>query len=143
MTQISREISKGQLVQLTFMQDAVAASQTDVQIPIAEVASAAGNAIAGYVAPFAGEIIGISWLLTAAGTTGTFTIGPTIGGTEKTALTQTVGTAASGRATTLRGTIPFAAGDEIGAEITTGGTWDGTTADLGVSVWVLLYLEGI
>ena len=141
--QIDRTIAKGQLVQLTFMQDAVAASQTDVQLPIAEVNAGAGNQIAGYIAPFAGEIVGISWLLTAAGTTGTFTIGPTVGGTEKTALTQTVGTAASGRGTAVRGTVAFNAGDEIGAEITTGGTWDGTSADLGVSVWVLLYLDGI
>ena len=141
--QIDRTIAKGQLVQLTFMQDAVAASQTDVQLPIAEVNAGAGNAIAGYIAPFAGEIVGISWVLSAAGTTGTFTIGPTVGGTEKTSLTQTVGTSASGRGTCIRGTIPFAAGDEIGAEITTGGTWDGTSSDLGVSVWVLLYLDGI
>ena len=141
--QITRETSRGQLVPLVFTQDAVAASQTDVQLAIAEVASGATNAIAGHIAPFAGEIIGISWLLSAAGTTGTFTIGPTVGGTEKTALTQTVGTAASGRATVVRGSIPFAAGDEIGAEITTGGTWDGTSSDLGVVVWCLLYLEGV
>ena len=43
----------------------------------------------------------------------------------------------------MRGTIPVAAGDEIGAEITTGGTWDGTSSDLCVVVWVLLNLEGI
>jgi hypothetical protein len=141
--QIDRTIAKGQLVQLTFMQDAVAASQTDVQLPIAEVNAGAGNAADGYVMPFGGEIVAISWLLTAAGTTGTFTIGPTIGGTEKTALTSTVGTATSGRATVPRGTALFNAGDAIGAEITTGGTWDGTSADLGVSVWVLLYLEGV
>jgi len=141
--QIDRTISKGQLVQLTFMQDAVAASQTDVQIPIAEVNAGAGNAIAGYIAPFAGEIIGQSWVLSAAGTAGTFTIGPTVGGTEKTSLTATVGTAASGRATVVRGTIPFNAGDEIGCEITTNGSWDGTSSDLGVSVWILLYLDNI
>lgn len=141
--QIDRVIAKGQLVPLVFMQDAVAASQTDVQLPIAEVNAGAGNAVVGYIAPWAGEIVGISWLITAAGTTGTFTIGPTVGGTEKTSLTQTVGTATSGRALVARSTIPFAAGDEIGAEITTGGTWDGTTADLGVTVWVLLYVDGI
>lgn len=141
--QIDRTIAKGQLVQLTFMQDAVAASQTDVQLPIAEVNAGAGNGIVGYIAPFAGEIVGISWVLTAAGTAGTFTIGPTVGGTEKTALTQTVGTAASGRGTAIRGTVPFNAGDEIGVEITTNGSWDGTSSDLGVSVWVLLYLDGI
>lgn len=141
--QIDRVISRGQLVKYTFMQDAVAASQTDVQLPISEVNAGAGNAIAGYVVPFAGEIIGISWLLTAAGTAGVFTLGPTVGGTEKTALTQTVGTAASGRATVLRNTIPIAAGNEIGAEITTDGSWDGTSADLVVEVYVLLYLDGI
>lgn len=141
--QIDRTIAKGQLVQLTFMQDAVAASQTDVQLPIAEVNAAAGNAVDGYVMPFAGEIVGLSWLLTAAGTTGAFTIGPTIAGTEKTALTSTVGTATSGRVTAPRGTATFNAGDSIGAEITTAAGWDGTSADLGVSVWVLLYLDGI
>jgi len=141
--QIDRTISKGQLIGMTFMQDNVAASQTDVQLTISEVASAAGNAVDGLIAPFAGEIIAISWALTAAGTTGTFTIGPTVGGTEKTALTQTVGTAASGRGTVVRGTVPFAAGDAIGAEITTGGTWDGTSSDLAVTVWCLMYLDGV
>lgn len=141
--QIDRVIAKGQLVQLTFMQDAVAASQTDVQLPIAEVNAAAGNAIDGYVMPFAGEIVGVSYKLSAAGTTGTFTIGPTIGGTEQAGLTVTVGTTTSGRATVARDTYKFVAGADIGAEITTGGTWDGVTADLGVSVWVLLYLDGI
>lgn len=143
MTQIDRVISKGQLVPLVFMQDAVAASQTDVQLPIAEVNAGAGNQIVGYIMPFAGEIVSISWQLTAAGTTGSFTIGPTVGGTEKTALTATVGTSTSGRPTVIRGTVPFAAGDEIGAEITTAVGWDGTSADLCVVVWVLLYLEGI
>jgi hypothetical protein len=141
--QIDRVIAKGQLLRYAFMQDNVAASQTDAQLTIAEVAAGAQNAIAGNVAPFAGEIIGISWKLTAAGTAGVFTLGPTVGGTEKTALTQTVGTAASGRATVVRGTAPFAAGDEIGAEITTDGSWDGTSSDLVVDVFVLLYLDGI
>jgi hypothetical protein len=141
--QIDRTIAKGQLVQLTFMQDAVAASQTDVQLPIAEVTSAAANAIDGYIMPFAGQIVGISYKLSAAGTTGTFTIGPTVGGTEQAGLTVTVGTTASGRLTVPRDTYRFVAGADIGAEITTGGTWDGTTADLGVSVWVILELDGI
>lgn len=142
-TQIERVIAKGQLVGLTFMQDAVAASQTDVQLPIAEVTSAAGNAVDGYAMPFEGEIIAVSAVLSAAATTGTLTVGPTVGGAEKTALTQTITTQTSKYGTALRGAVPFAAGDVIGAEITSGGTWDGTTADLGVVVWVLLHLEGI
>lgn len=143
--QIDRIIAKGQYVEYTFTQADVAASQTDVQLAIQSVDNAADDqsGITGYIAPFAGEIVAMTWKLSAAGTTGTFTIGPTIAGTEKTALTATVGTGASGRGTVLRGTIPFAAGDEIGAEITTGGTWDGTSADLVVQVGVLYYLEGI
>lgn len=142
--QVERIIAKGQLVKLQFMQDDVAASQTNVQIGIVQEDDAASNqSIAGVIMPFAGEIVGMSWLLSAAGTAGSFTIGPTVGGTEKTALTDTVGTAASGTITCARGTIPVAAGDEIGVEITTDGSWDGTSSDLAVWVWVLQYLEGI
>lgn len=141
--QIDRTIAKGQLVQLTFMQDAVAASQTDVQLPIAEVNAGAANAIDGYVMPFAGEIVALTAITSAAATAGTLTVGPTVAGTEKTALTVTFTTQTSRSATCIRDTVRFNAGDAIGAEITSGGTWDGTTADLGVSVWVLLYLDGI
>jgi hypothetical protein len=141
--QIDRTIAKGQLVPLVFMQDALAASQTDVQLLIAEVASAASNAIDGYVMPFAGEIVAVSARLSAAATAGTLTVGPTVNGTEKTDPTLSITTAQSASDTAVRGTTGFAAGDLIGAEITTGGTWDGTTADLGVVVWVLLYLDGI
>jgi hypothetical protein len=140
---INREIAKGQLVPLTFMQDAVAASQTDVQLLVAEVTSAAGNEVDGYVMPFAGEIVAISGRLSAAGSAGTLTIGPTINGDEQTALTQTVTTGQSPYGKVNRETIPFAAGALIGAEITSNGSWNGTSADLGVVVWALLYLEGI
>lgn len=141
--QIDRTIAKGQLVPLVFMQDALAASQTDVQLLIAEVASAASNAIDGYVMPFAGEIVAVTARLSAAATAGTLTVGPTVNGTEKTDPTLSITTAVSASDTAVRGTSTFVAGDLIGAEITTGGTWDGTTTDLGVVVWVLLYLDGI
>lgn len=143
MPQIERIISRGQLVPLTFMQDALAASQTDVQLPIAEVTAGAGNGVDGWVAPFAGEIVAISARLSAAATTGTLTVGPTVNGTEKTDPTLSITTAQSAYDTAPRGSAQFAAGDLIGAEITTGGTWDGTSADLGVVVWVLLYVDGI
>lgn len=142
-TQIERIIAKGQLVPLTFFQDAVAASQTDVQLLVNEVASAASNAVDGFVMPFEGEIIAVTARLSAAATAGTLTIGPTVGGTEKTDPTLSITTSQSGRDTAPRGAAVIAAGDLIGAEITTDGTWDATTADLAVVVWVLLYLEGI
>lgn len=143
MPQIERIISRGQLVGLTFMQDAVAANQTDVQLAVAEVTAGAAIGNAEYCMPFAGEVIGISYALTAAGSTGTFTIGATIAGTEVASSTLTVGTNTKDSIALPRGTAPFDAEALIGAEITTGGTWDGTTADVVVTVWVLLYLDGI
>lgn len=141
--QITRELAKGQVVALTFMQDNVAASQTDVQLFVAEVAAAAGNAVDGITMPWAGEIIGISYNLSAAATAGTLAIGPTIDGTEATDPVLAVTTGTSGSDTAKRGTTRFAAGAKIGAEITTNGSWDGTTADLVATVWVAVELSGI
>lgn len=142
-TQLERGIATGQLVPLVFMQDAVAASQTDVQLPIAEVNAGAGNAIDEYVMPFDGEIVAITASLSAAATAGSLTVGPTINGTEKTDPTLSITTAQRDRDKAIRGTSVFVAGDRIGAEITTNGAWDGTTADLAVVVWVIVTLEGI
>lgn len=141
MPQIERIISRGQLVGLTFIQDAVAASQTDAQLQLIDATAAAAST--EYCMPFAGEVIGVSYALTAAGTTGTFTIGATIAGTEVASSTLTVGTNTKDSIALPRGTAAFDAEALIGAEITTGGTWDGTTADLVVTVWVLLYIDGI
>lgn len=144
-TQIERTISKGQLVGLVFHQADVAASQTDVQLSVAAVDNAADDQLQtdGYVMPFEGEIVAVTARLSAAATAGTLTVGPTVGGTEKTDPTLSVTTEQSARDTAPRGAAVFGAGDLIGAEITTGGTWDGTGADLTVVVWVLLHLEGI
>jgi alpha-D-ribose 1-methylphosphonate 5-phosphate C-P lyase len=138
---INRFTSKGQLVPLFFGQDAVAASQTDVQLPV--TVGEASQAVTGYEMPFSGSIVALSYDLSAAGTTGTFTIGATVNGTEDTDTTVSVGTNAAGYTRVGRNAARFVAGDSIGAEITTGGTWDGTTADLAVVVWVLVDLEGI
>lgn len=143
MTTINRSISKGQLVAFNLMQDNVAASQTDVQLLIAETTSTAGNAVDGYVVPWSGEIVGIGWYLSAAGTAGQLTVGATINGTEDADTTQTITTSTNGYARVLRGRAPFSAGDIIGAELTTNSTWDGTTADLGVTVYALCYLDRI
>lgn len=142
MTQIMLTTSKGQLVPLYFGQDAVAASQTNVELP-ALMAEASQAVTTGYEMPWAGEVVGVSFTLSAAGAAGVFTIGATIGGTEDADTTLTVGTAADGYLRVPRGKCSFVAGNNIGAEITTDGSWDGTSADLIVTVWVLLYLEGI
>jgi hypothetical protein len=144
-TQIDRVTAKGQLVPLVFMQADVAASQTDVQLSVAAVDNAADDqlAVVGYTMPFEGEIVAITADLSAAATAGTLTVGPTVGGTEKVDPTLSITTQTTRRDAARRGTAVFNAGDIIGAEITTGGTWDGITADLLVTVWVILHLEGI
>lgn len=142
MTQIERAISKGQLVAYTFGQTDLAVSQSNVQL--AGAIGETGQTTDGFVAPFAGEIIAIGWNLTAAKTGGSLTVGATIGGTEVAATTQTVPTVdTSGRGVVVRGTAPFAAGDVIGAEITTDASFAPITADLAVVIYALLYLENI
>lgn len=116
-----------------FYQVNVAAEQTDVQLLVA-----GGAANAGIVMPQSGWIVGLTGSLSAAATAGSLTVGVTVDGTEKATTTQTVTTgqeinAQFDTATTRR----FARGEQIGVEITTGATWDGTTADLDVQVWVV------
>lgn len=143
MTQIDRTISKGQLVALSLMQDALAANQNAVALTVAEVASAAGNAVDAYVMPFDGEIVAVTARLSAAAGAGNLTVEPTVNGTVETDPVLAVTTSQSARDTAARGTATFVAGDRIGAKITTDGSWDATTADIVVTVWVLLYVEGI
>lgn len=131
------------LVGLRFMQDNVAASQTDVQLAVAEVASATTIANDGDTMPWAGTIIGVSYQLSAAGSAGTLTIGPTVNGTEQADPTLSVTTGTSGYDTASRGAATFAAGDRIGAEITTDGSWNGTSSDLSVVVWCLVEVTGV
>jgi hypothetical protein len=135
---------RAQLVPLTFMQDDVAASQSDVQLTIVQEDDAGANqSIAGYVMPWSGTIVGISAALSAAATAGTLTVGATVAGTEAADPTLSITTEVAKSDTAARGVATFAAGDLIGCEITTGGTWDGTSSDLGVVVWVLLDVTGI
>lgn len=134
---------RGQVVALTFMQDNVAASQSNVQIPIAQVASAAENVVDGYAMPWAGTIVGISAVVSTAGSAGTLTVGATVDGTEAADPTLSITTEASKSDTATRGTASFAAGAVIGAEITTDGSWNGTSSDLGVTVFVLVDVTGV
>lgn len=136
-TRIDRVIAKGQLVPLNFGQTNVAISQTDVQL-VAEQSD-------GIVMPFAGEIVAVTYHLNANKTAGILTVGPTVGGTEVAALTITTanGTAA-GRKLVRRRSSTFAAGAVIGAEITTDANFlPAGSAELNVTVWVILSMEGI
>ena len=142
MPAIIRGTSKGQLVHFDFGQDAVAASQSNVELP-AVGPEEGGTIVTGYTSPWDGEIVGVSFNLTAAGSAGSLTVGATINGTEDDDTTLTVTTAQADYKRVSRGRAQFSAGQRIGAEITTDSGWNATTADLSVRVWALVYLEGI
>lgn len=138
MPQFEQIAARGQIVPLLFVQDNVAASQTDVQLNIQEVASAAALLVQGISMPWAGSVVGISVDLSSAATAGQLTVGVTNGGTEAAATTQTITTQTAKTAVFQQGTVTFVAGDKLGVEITTNAGWDATTADLAVIVYVLL-----
>jgi len=138
MAQFEQIAARGQIVPLLFCQDAVAASQTDVQLNIVEVASAAALAVDGLSMPWAGSVVGIGINLSAAATAGQLTVGVTLDGTEQAVSTQTITTAQAATAVIPQESIRFAAGAKVGVEITTNAGWDATTADLAVIVYVLL-----
>lgn len=140
--QFEQIAARGQIVPFVFVQDNVAASQTDAQLNIQEVASAAALLIDGLSMPWAGAVVGISVNTSAAATAGTLAVGVTIDGTEKTATTQTLTTGTAATAVFNQESVMFAAGAKLGVEITTSAGWDATTADLAVIVYVLLDCQG-
>jgi len=138
---MTNNMSRGQLVVYDFGQTDLAASQSDVQLFVAS--SETAGTVDSVVAPWSGDIIGLGYTLSAAGSAGVMTVGPTIDGTETAAYTLSVGTTTEGDESIPRRKLPFSAGANIGAEITTDGSWNGTTSDLSVQVYVRFRLEGI
>jgi len=139
---IERITAKGQLVPLYFYQDAVADAQTNVQLSVNENAGAAIHLVDGYTMPFPGSVVAVTADLDAAGSAGSLTVGASIGGTEDADTTLTITTETTKKKVVGRRLAEFAAGAIIGAEITTA-SWNGTTSDLLVVVWVILQLENI
>ena len=135
--QIENDISKGQLVALPFVQINAAASQTDVGLTVAEVSD-------GYLMPFAGEVVAVTVRSNAARTAGTLTADALVNGTAA-GLTAVLNATTTNnvKSTQPRGKDEFAAGAYIGAKVTTDSSWTPVTADIVVTVWVLLYLDGV
>jgi hypothetical protein len=112
----------------------VAANQTDAQLLVAGSASAEG-----YVALHDGYVIGLTATLSAAASAGSLTIGVSIDGTEDADTRQTVTTGQEVRAKfgIDSHAVRFSAGQQIGVEITTDASWNGTTADLDAQVHIV------
>jgi len=141
-SQMERIIAKGQLVPLTFTQDAVADAQAAVAMNTTEVAATVLTAT-GYTMPFEYEIVAISIFSDSARTAGTLTVDATINGTVtglQAVLNATDTTKAKG--VQQRGLDVGVAGDAVGVKLTTS-SWTPVTADISVVVWVLLHLDGV
>jgi hypothetical protein len=86
--------------------------------------------------PYAGEIRAVSLFGSANRSAGTLTITAKKNNVE-TALTAVLSTATNkAYGTTTAGSITFAAGDTVGLNVTTDGSWAPTTFDMACAVWV-------
>jgi hypothetical protein len=136
--------SKWQLVPLMFTQDAVADAQSAVAMNILEVGAASGIlGVTEYVIPWKFEVVGISIASDSARTAGSLTVDPTINGTVQSLpavlnATNTQRASAAGARRQRGG----AAGARVGAKLTTA-SWTPVTADIVVTVWVNVYVDGI
>jgi hypothetical protein len=145
---IDRITAKGQLVALHFEQADVSGTQSAVALATSEVRDSAAaasdqNAAVGYCLPFGYDIVAISVTSSAARTAGTLTVDATIGGTVTGLQAVLNGTTTNnGYGTASRGTYVGAAGDKVGVKITTA-SWTPTTADIAVTVWCIVQLDGI
>ncbi len=135
---IVNELSRWQLVPLTFSQSAVAASQTAAALAPQEVHGAVANDCVGYTMPWEGYVVGISLNLSAASTAGTLTVVPTVDTVALTDPSAAVTTAVVGSDRCPRATNYFAKHAVIGAKLTTTAGWTAETMDLVVQVWVLV-----
>ncbi len=143
-SQIERAISKGQLIQLLFAQDAVADAQAAVAMNIMETTATTSTLpVTEYPMPFDFEIVAITVASSEARTAGTLTVDATIDGTV-TGLQGLLNATDTTRdyATQPRGADAGVAGQRVGVKLTTA-SFTPVTADIAVCVYVLVHLEGI
>jgi len=121
-----------EMVVLAFFEDDVAASQTDV-------AMSDGRSTRGYCVPEDGSVVAVAIRSNAARSAGTLTLDAAINGTV-TGLQVALDATNTTFHVTLQdqGLDTFSAGDAITCEITTDASWAPTTADIIVSVAVVL-----
>jgi|SRR5581483_324489 hypothetical protein len=125
------------LVTARFARHTVAASLSASALTVIDTNATSGALnVTGEVMPFAGAIVGVGAALSAAASAGTLTLDVTINGTV-TGFQLVITTGASGSTIKEYGQVRFNAGDTIGVKITTSGSWNGTTADLLATVYVI------
>ena len=127
------------LVTSRFARHTVAANLTASALTAIDTNATSGALnVSGDVMPFGGAIVGIGAALSAAASAGSLTLDVTINGTV-TGFQLVITTSASGSVIKEYGQpgFRFNAGDTIGVKITTNAAWNGTTADLLATVYVI------
>lgn len=121
-----------EMINLAFFQDNVSASQSSVAL-------SDGRSTRGYCMPEDGSVVAIAVRTNDDRTADTLTVEAAINGSV-TGLTAVLNATDTTSAVTLQdqGLDTFAAGAAITCEITTGGSWAPTTADIIVTVAVVL-----
>jgi len=133
--------SRGQIVPFVFGQDALAASQTDVQLPTA--IGEGSQAVDGYTMPFDYDIIAVTATTDTTVTAGSLSVGATVNGTENANTTLTMTTGTDKALKVQRGKASGVAGSRLGCEITTNSGFLPVTADLVAVVYVLFRVDGV
>jgi hypothetical protein len=125
------------LVTERFARHTVAASLNASPLNVIDTNATSGALnVTGDVMPFGGAIVGIGAALSAAASAGSLTLDVTINGVV-TGLQLVITTSANGSVIKEYGQFRFNAGDTIGVKITTTAGWNGTTADLLATVYVI------
>lgn len=143
--QIERTISKGQVVPILFTQDQVAASQSAVAMNVLETSATTSTLnVTEYVMPFDFEIIAVTVVANTPRTAGSLTVDATIDGTV-TGVQAVLGATNTTRhySKNARSADAGVAGSRVGVKLTTDAGWTPVAANVAVTVWVLVHLEGI
>lgn len=129
-------------IPLFFGQDALAASQTNTQLPC--VMAEASSVVDGFPMMWEYDIVGLDIRVSAAPTVGTLTANPTIGGVAVADSDVVIGVGETQDSKAWRRNRYRGASDGVlGVEIDTSADWDGTAADLLAVLWVLPRLQRV
>lgn len=112
-------------------------SSANIAADQSDLAAALPGGNTGMPALKDGSVVGIIGKLSAAATAGQLLAGVTVGGTEDADSVQTITTGVEFYTEFEEGDVPFSAGDDLGVELNTDASWNGTTADADVFLLVL------
>jgi hypothetical protein len=126
------------LIRERFERQQVAASLTNSQLNLVETRAASSTLnVQGIVMPYDGSVFAIAASFSGNVTAGSFTAMLSVNGTAKATCVVVITTGSKGYAIFEAGQFPFSAGDVVGVQITTNGSYAPTTLDLAVDLYIV------